>query len=138
MVLENEIDNFMKIVREFLNKMQIGYKCRSPYIKLNVTVETLKIIHFFFEKHWIKLYRIENNTILVYLRYVNNKPLFIKIKFISTPGLKRYFTNKGVSIFCKNLGGSGRILLYTSVGLLSSKISQNLSIGGEVSYILYE
>lgn len=128
----------MKVVREFLNKIQIGYKCRSTLIKVNFTVENSKIVQLFYEKSWIKMYSIQNDKILVYLRYVNNKPLFIKIKFVSTSGSRKYFTNKGVTIFRKNLGGSARILLNTSYGLLNSKTVENLFIGGEISYILYE
>ena len=84
------------------------------------------------------MYSVQNNEILVYLRYVNNKPLFIKIKFISTSGSRKYFTKEGITYFRKNLGGNSRILLNTSYGLLTSKTVENLAIGGEISYILYE
>lgn len=128
----------MKVVREFLNKVQIGYKCRSTFITVNFTAENSKIVQFFYEKNWIKMYSVQNNKIVVYLRYVNNKPLFIKIKFVSTAGSRKYFTKEGITFFRKNLGGSARILLNTSYGLLSSKTVENLAIGGEISYILYE
>lgn len=72
------------------------------------------------------------------MRYIKNKPLFIRIRFISTPGYRRYFTKKSITFFRKDVGGGARILLYTSYGLLSSKIVENLGIGGEVAYILYE
>jgi len=138
MVLENEVGNLMKTVRDFLNQINIGYKSRSTFIKVRYTSEYFKIIQFFYFNHWIKLYSIEKNEILVSLRYINNKPLFIGIKFISTPGYRRYYTNKGFVFFRKDVGGGSRILLYTSYGLLGSKIVENLNIGGEVSYILYE
>ena len=128
----------MKVVREFLNKVQIGYKCRSTFITVNFTAENSKIVQFFYEKNWIKMYSVKNNKIVVYLRYVNNKPLFIKIKFVSTAWSRKYFTKEGITFFRKNLGGSSRILLNTSYGLLSSKTVENLAIGGEISYILYE
>ena len=73
MVLENEIDNFMKYTREFLNKLQIGYKCRSFFITVFLNKENLTIIDFFYERNWIKMYTIDNNKIKVYLRYINNK-----------------------------------------------------------------
>lgn len=128
----------MKIVREFLNKLSIGYKCRSTYITLCFSPENLKIVQFFYEKNWIKLYSIKNNKICVYLRYIRNKALFTRIEFISTSGYRRYFTKEGLIYFKKNKGGNARILLNTNVGLLSSKVVNNLSIGGEISYILYE
>jgi len=128
----------MKIIREFLNKLQIGYKCRSTYVKIRFTTENFKIVQLFFEKSWIKLYHIENNEIKIYLRYIKNKPLFKKIEFISTSGHRKYITKEGLTYFKKNKGGNSRILLFTSYGLLSSKVCENLSIGGEISYILYE
>jgi ribosomal protein S8 len=128
----------MKSIREFLNKVHIGYKCRSVFIKVRLNVENSKIVHYFYEKGWIKIYSVKNNEIYVYLRYVNNKPLFTKIRFISTSGHRKYFTNKGVILFRKHLGGSARILMHTSCGLLGSKFAENLGIGGEISYLLYE
>ena len=113
----------MKNIREFLNKLYIGYKCRSVFITIHFNVENSKITHFFYEKAWIKSYFIQNQKIYIYLRYINNKPLFTKI---------------GITFYKKNVGGSARILLHTSFGLLNLKIVENLSIGGEISYLLYE
>lgn len=137
MVLENEVDNFMKSIREFLNKMHIGYKCRSIYIKVAVNVENSKIVHFFFEKGWIKLYFIQDNEIVIYLRYINNKPLFTKIKFISTKGHRKYYSKESLYFYKKYNGGNANILLYTSYGLLSLNSAKQLAIGGEVAYLLY-
>jgi hypothetical protein len=50
MELENELDSFMKSIREFLNKIHIGYKCRSVFIKVRLNVENSKIVHYFYEK----------------------------------------------------------------------------------------
>lgn len=128
----------MKNTRDFLNKLQIGYKNRSFLIKIYFTPDNLKIVQFFYEKNWIKMYFIEENKIVIYLRYINNKPLFLKIKFISTPGHRKYFSKESISFFKKNIGGNTNILLYTSFGLKTLKFVENLSIGGEISYMLYE
>lgn len=128
----------MKIIREFLNKLSIGYKCRSTYITLNFTPENLKIVRLFYEKSWIKIFSIQNDKIKIYLRYIKNKPLFIKVEFISTSGHRKYLTKEGITYFKKNKGGSARILLNTSYGLLNLKSCEKLAIGGEISYILYE
>ena len=128
----------MKAIREFLNKIQIGYKCRSVFIKLYFNTENSKIVHFFYEKGWIKMYFIKNNEITVYLRYINNKPLFLKIKFISKAGHRRYFSKESIPFFKKYMGGNANVLLFTSFGLKTLKFVENLSIGGEISYLLYE
>lgn len=137
MVCENEVDN-MKNIREFLNKIHIGYKCRSIYIKVLLNVENSKIVHFFFEKGWIKLYFVQNNEIIIYLRYVKNKPLFTKIKFVSTKGHRKYFSKESMHFYKKNNGGNAHVLLHTSYGLLSFKSAENLAIGGEIAYVLYD
>lgn len=84
------------------------------------------------------MYFIKNNEITVYLRYINNKPLFLKIKFISKAGHRRYFSKKSIPFFKKYMGGNANILLFTSFGLKTLKFVENLSIGGEISYLLYE
>ena len=130
----------MKIVREFLTKLSIGYKCRRTHITLCLTPENYKIVKLFYGKSCIKVYQIQSNQIQikVWLRYIKNKPLFTNIEFISTSGHRKYITKEGLTYFKKNKGGNARILLNTSYGLLNSKISENLAIGGEISYILYE
>jgi len=79
-----------------------------------------------------------NHKVIIYLRYINNKPLFLKIKLKSTAGYRQYISKKSIPFFKKNLGGHARILLHTSYGLLSLNVVEKLVIGGELSYILYE
>jgi len=128
----------MKNVREFLNKLQIAYKARSVFVKVYSNVENLKLIYFFYEKGWIKMYSIKNNEIIIYLRYINNKPLFSKIKCISTSGHRKYFSKESLKFFKKYTGGNTNILLYTSFGLKTLQFVEKMSIGGEISYMLYE
>lgn len=129
----------MKNLREFLTILQIGYKCRSLTIKLNLNKKNLDIVNFFYKKNWIKIYNIYNNKIIVYLRYVNNQPLFLKIKFISTSGHRKFFSKKSISFFKKNLGGNANILIHTIYGLHTVKYVENsLKIGGEISCVLYK
>ena len=96
-----------------------------------------KIVNFFYEKGWIKLYNIQKNEIIIYLRYINNNPLFTNIKFISTPGHRKFFSKKSLLYYKKNNGGNANILLHTTYGLLTLKSTEKLAIGGEISYILY-
>jgi len=128
----------MKNIREFLNKISVGYKSRSTFIKVSYGIENLKIIHFFYQKGWIKIYRIINNEIIIYLRYIKNKPLFIKVRYISTSGFRQYISKKSIPFLKKNITGHAHVLLNTSYGLLTLHIAEKLIIGGEVSYILYE
>lgn len=128
----------MTSLRQFLTKLQIAYKSRSFFIKLYLNNENYKIVNFFYEKNWIKMYFIKNNEIIVYLRYLNNKPLFLKIKFISTAGHRQYYSKENIKYFKKNIGGNTNILLFTSFGLKNLKFVENLGIGGEIICLLYE
>lgn len=129
----------MKSLREFLNMLQVGYKCRSLTITLNYNKKNLDIVNFFYKKSWIKMYNLFDNKIIVYLRYVNNKPLFIKIKFISTSGHRKFFTRRSIPFFKKSLGGNANILIHTIYGLHTVKYIENLfKVGGEISFVLYE
>lgn len=85
------------------------------------------------------MYNLFDNKIIVYLRYVNNKPLFIKIKFISTSGHRKFFTRRSIPFFKKSLGGNANILIHTIYGLHTVKYIENLfKVGGEISFVLYE
>ena len=84
------------------------------------------------------MFFIKNNEIIVYLRYINNKPLFSNIKFISTSGHRKYYNQKSISNFKKNSGGNANVLLFTNFGLKNLKFVENLSIGGEIICLLYE
>jgi len=51
MVLKNEVDKIMNNLRKFLNKLQVGYKSRSIFIKLHLSSENYNIVNFFYEKN---------------------------------------------------------------------------------------
>lgn len=131
----------MKYIREFLNKLQIGYRCRSFTIIIPFNQENWSIVVFFYEKNWIKMWTLNNDKITIYLRYINNKPLFTKIKFISTSGHRKYFSRKSLPFFKKSLGGNANVLMYTPLyGLQTLRyIERTLNnTGGEISLVLYE
>ena len=73
----------------------MGYKSRSTFITMKLNTENLKILNYFYKKSWIRHYLIKNdNKIFVYLRYINNKPLFYNIELVSTPGNRIYLQKK--------------------------------------------
>jgi ribosomal protein S8 len=84
------------------------------------------------------MFFIKNDEIIVYLRYINNKPLFLNVKFVSTSGHRKYYNQKSISFFKKHQGGNANVLLFTSFGLKNLKFVENLSIGGEIICLLYE
>lgn len=122
----------------FINKIKIGYSCRSVSIEILLNNGNLKILHYFFKKGWIRHYLIKENKIIVYLRYIQNKPLFNKIKMISTKGCRRYVSKEGLQYYRRLIGRSSLVLLSTSKGLLTLKEAEDLNIGGELFFIFFE
>lgn len=125
-------------LNQFINKLKIGYSCRSVSIEILLNNGNLKILHFFFKRGWIRHYLIKNKTIIVYLRYVQNKPLFNKIKLISTKGCRRYVSIEGLQYYRRLISRSSLVLLSTSKGLLTLKEAEDLKIGGELFFIFFE
>lgn len=125
-------------LQEFINRLKIGYKCRSTSIKLLYNNGFLKILFYFWKKGLIRHYIIKNNEIIVYLRYLNNKPLFNNIKVISTKGYRRYLSKKGLKFYKRWHGRNSLILLYTSKGLLTLEDAEYLNLGGELSFIFFD
>ena len=101
-----------------LRYSEASVKYKKKYIGILNKMDKLNLI---------KYYKIKNNYIYIYLRYLNNKPLFIfknyysssnfkylklkslKVNFTLTNSLKLYTTNNGILTFdemvIKNVGG---------------------------------
>ena len=111
--LFSEINNCYNLRYE-----EASVKYKKKYIGILNKMDKLNLI---------KYYKIKNNYIYIYLRYLNNKPLFIfknyytssnfrylklkylKVNFTLTNSLKLYSTTDGILTFdemvIKNIGG---------------------------------
>lgn len=85
------------------------------------------------DEGYIANYNIEGEekkpTLVVFLKYHNNKPVIEHIKRVSRPGLRVY---KNCSELPNILGGMGISIVSTSKGVMSDKHARKQGLGGEV------
>ena len=98
-----------------------------PSSKLKVAVAKVLI-----EEGYLLAYKIEGDvkpTLILDLKYYQNKPVIERVKRISKPGLRIY---RGCDELPKSLDGLGVVVVSTSQGVMSDKKARELRLGGEV------
>lgn len=124
----------LKWMINFINILKVGYKCRKKKVNIKYISLPLSLLNFFYQKGLIESWNCTEMGITVNLRYINNKPIFNKIKIISTSGFRVYMPKKKNIKFYKD---NVDIILNTSKGLLTLKEAEIVGIGGEVFFIIY-
>lgn len=79
---------------KMLNAIKVASNTRNLYCTSKISVINLKILYIFYKNNLIKGYKINNNRILIYLKYKHETPLIKNIIFISKPSLKKNFKKK--------------------------------------------
>jgi small subunit ribosomal protein S8 len=73
----------------------------------------------------------DKKTIIVLLKYNNNKPSLRNLVRISTPGPRMYFKSKKLKTLFRNKD-NGFVLLSTSKGILTNEEARLFNVGGEL------
>ena len=124
----------LRRLTNFVNILKVGYQNRKKQLKIKNVHLNMLLLRFFYKRGFIYHWKFIDNDIIVYLRYINNKPLFTKIKIVSSGG-SRFFVpkRKNIKFYKDNID----IILFTPKGLLGIQEAENLGIGGEVFFIIY-
>ena len=70
-----------------------------------------------------------DKEVVIFLKYLDEKPVIKEIKRISKPGRRMY---KGISNLPKAYNGLGIYILSTSKGILSDREARLINVGGEI------
>ena len=68
-------------------------------------------------------------TLTITLKYEGRRPVFVGLRQISTPGLRRYVASTEIP---RVLGGMGVAILSTPRGIMSGYSAQKQNVGGEI------
>jgi ribosomal protein S8 len=124
----------LKGLTNFVNILKVGYKCRKSILNVKNRHLNMNLLNFFYKRGFISYWRLKKDSVDIGLRYINNQPIFTKIKIVSRGGFRRFIPKrKNIKYLKDNID----IILFTSKGLLSLKEAQTLGIGGEVFFIIY-
>ena len=125
MSMQDPIADMLTRIR---NALQAKHKqVTLPSSKLKVAVA--KVLT---EEGYLLAYKVEGDvkpTLIIDLKYYQNKPVIERINRVSKPGFRIY---RGCEDMPQSLGGLGVVVISTSKGVMSDKKARELRVGGEV------
>jgi small subunit ribosomal protein S8 len=120
MIITSNVSNlFSKIV----NGSLVG----KFFIKIQKSKKLVEILNILNKEGYIKGFEVKQDILIIFLKYIQNKPVITKITSISKPGKRFYVKNKNVFKLQGNL-----YILSTSKGLLTNVEAKKINIGGEL------
>ena len=120
-------------IADMLTRIRNAIVARHKDVEIPQSKEKLAIAGILLKEGYIKGFtKIENpvqNTLLVELKYVDDKNVITGLERVSKPGLRIY---SGVADLPKVLNGMGIAIVSTSRGVMSDREAREQHIGGEV------
>jgi small subunit ribosomal protein S8 len=122
-------------VADMLTRIRNAVQAKKPKVDILMSKLNQEIADALKREMFIRDYRVvkrsEGHPVLrLYLRYTkDNQSIITEIHRVSTPGRRYYVDSKHIPRVKGNLGTA---ILTTSQGILSSKESRRLGVGGEV------
>ena len=120
-------------IADMLTRIRNAIVARHKDVEIPQSKEKLAIAGILLKEGYIKGFtKIENpvqNTLLVELKYVDDKNVITGLERVSKPGLRTY---SGVADLPKVLNGMGIAIVSTSKGVMSDREAREQHIGGEV------
>ena len=120
-------------IADMLTRIRNAIVARHKDVEIPQSKEKRAIAGILLKEGYIKGFtKIENpvqNTLLVELKYVDDKNVITGLERVSKPGLRIY---SGVADLPKVLNGMGIAIVSTSKGVMSDREAREQHIGGEV------
>ena len=120
-------------VADMLTRIRNGQQAKHQQVKLTSSILKEEIARVLKEEGYIADYSVvplENNlkSMTVDLKYYQGKPVIVRIKRISRPGLRVYKSVKDLTA----VPGFGISILSTSRGIMTHLAAKVTGVGGEV------
>lgn len=123
-------------VADLATRIRNGQKSRKLEILLKKTNKTINILNVLKTEGFIRGYKVEDQNILVFLKYISDKPVIEKIETISTYNSNKFTSVKNLvklkELMKKSNQGLGLFLVSTSKGILSDYESIAQNVGGQL------
>lgn len=122
----------MDLLSNMVSIIKNGYNLKLTNVEIANSTLCANVLLLLYKLGYIKGYTIKNKKkIIVFLKYLNNKPCIRNIYRISTPGRRVYLTLNKLK---KNLRrkNNGFYIFSTNKGLLTDEEVLSFNLGGEV------
>jgi len=117
----------MNTISNLISAIKNGSLSKKPKIIQKYSKQSIKFLNILIREGFIKNYKIEKNTINIYLKYKKNKSVINNIKYISKSEKFVYIKNKDLYKIKK-----GFFLISTSLGLLTLIEAKKYNVGGKL------
>jgi len=125
-------------VADMLTRIRNGQHAKHQQVIVPSSTVKEDIVRVLKEEGFIKDFRVdvsENNmrSIMIDLKYFQNKPVIGRIRRISRPGLRVYKSAKELM----PIPGYGIAIMSTSKGVMTDKKARQMNVGGEILLYIY-
>lgn len=122
----------MDLISNMISIIKNGYNLKLTKVEIMNSKICLNILLILYRLGFIKGYLIKNKkTIIIFLKYINNKPCIRNIVRVSSPGKRIYINIKKFRYHLKKKS-NGFYIFSTSKGLLTDEEALFFNIGGEI------
>ena len=117
-------------IADMLTRIRNALTVKHEEVEIPNSKIKAEIARILVEEGFIESYKVEDNKIVVTLKYgPKNEKVISGIKRISKPGLRVYASVDTMPVV---LGGMGIAILSTNKGILTNKQAKAAKVGGEV------
>ena len=117
-------------IADMLTRIRNALVVKHDEVEIPSSKVKCEIAKILVEEGFVQSYKVENNTIVITLKYgPKNEKVISGIKRISKPGLRVYANIETMPVV---LGGMGIAILSTNKGIMTNKQAKAANIGGEV------
>lgn len=81
--------NFNYLIADFVSRLNVGLLRKLRFIKIVKTPMALRLLRILYKQGVIRTFRVENNCILVYFKFMRGQPVG-KLSIVSRPGKRCY------------------------------------------------
>jgi len=116
-------------IADLLTRIRNAYKAMHSTVSITPSRTREALLKILNEEGYINGYTLENDALLVDLKYHENKAVVAGLKRISKPGRRIYVGAKSIPSV---QNGLGICILSTSKGVLEGKKAAEIGVGGEL------
>lgn len=121
MIITDTLSNLFSSIKN-------GFLSRKFKITQQNSKQNVNVLNVLIREGLIRSYKINsNNTIDIYLKYINNNSVIIEIQRLSKPSRRLYIKNK--DLYKKK---KGFYILSTSIGIITDLEAKKINVGGEL------
>lgn len=116
-------------IADLLTRIRNAYKAMHSTVAISPSRTRESLLGILHEEGYINGFSKNEDSIVIDLKYLDNKPVVLGLKRISKPGRRVYVDSKSIPSV---QNGLGICILSTSKGILEGKKAAETGVGGEL------